>query len=92
MQSTTKALVSNAEWVHNTVLQPGSAVLAWAVEFSGQLVSRFQRSVSDGKTAYERWKQKGCREALVPFGELVIVMSMENPKDKGEVWNRVGIM
>ena len=34
-------------------------------EFSGQVVSRFQRSVSNGKTAYERWKQKSYREALV---------------------------
>ena len=31
-------------------------------------------------------------EALVPFGELVMFMPMEKPKDKGEVWNRVGFM
>ena len=73
-----------AEWVHNKL---GSAILALAVEFSGQVVSRFQRSVSDGKTAYERRKQKSCRKALVPFGELVMFVPMEN-----EIWNPVGIM
>ena len=66
--------------VHGTVFEPGSAILTWAVEFSGQVVSRFQRSVSDGKTAYERRKLKSYRKALVPFG------------DKGEVRNCVGIM
>ena len=47
-----------------------------------QVVSRFQRSVSDGKTAYERRKLKSFRKALVPFGELVMFMPMEKPKDK----------
>ena len=54
------------------------------------MVSRFQRSVSGGKTAYERWKQKSYRKALVPFGELVMFMPMEKPKDEGEIRNRVG--
>ena len=92
MQSTTRALVAYAEWVHGTVCEPGSAILTWAVEFSGQVVSRFQRSVSDGKTAYERRKLKSYRKAFVPFGELVMFMPMEKPKDKGEVRNCVGIM
>ena len=92
MQSATRAIVAHAEWVHNTVFGPSSAILAWAVEFSGQVVSRFQRSVSDGKTAYERRTQKIYCTALVPFGELVMFMPVEKPKDKGEAWNRVGIM
>ena len=73
-------------------VEPSSAILTWAVEFSGQIVSKFQRSVSDGKTVYERRKLKSCREALVSFGELVMFMPMEKPKDKGEVQNCVGIM
>ena len=40
------------------------------VEFSGQVVSSFQRSVLDGKTVYERQKQKSFRKALV-FDELL---------------------
>ena len=54
MQSTTRALVAYAEWVHETTFDLGSAILTRAVEFSGLVVSRSQRSVSDGKTAYER--------------------------------------
>ena len=69
MQSTTRSLVAYAEWVQNTTFELGSAMLAWAVEFSGKVVSRFQRSVSDGKTACERRKQKSYRKALFPFGE-----------------------
>ena len=92
MQSTTRALVSFAEWVHGIVFEPGSAISTWAVEFSGQVVSKFQRSVSDGKTVYERRKLKSYRKALVLFGELVMFMPTEKPKDKGEVRNCVGIM
>ena len=39
-QSTTRAIVAYAEWVHITVFEPGIALLTWAVEFSGQVVSR----------------------------------------------------
>ena len=56
------------------------------------MVCRFQRSFSDGKTAYERWKQTSYRKAQVPVGELVMFMPMEKPKDKGEIQNHVGIM
>ena len=91
MQSTMRTIVAYAEW-HETTFEPGGAILTWTVEFSGQVVSRFQRSASDGETAYERWKQKSYRKALVPFGELVMIITMEKPKDKGEVRNRVGIM
>ena len=76
MQSTTRSLDAYAEWVHGTVSEPGSANLTCAVEFSGQVVSRFQRSVLDGKTAYQRRKLKSNRrklksnrKALVPVME-----------------------
>ena len=78
--------------VQNTTFEPSSVILARVVEFSGQVVSRFQRSFSDGKTAYECWKQKRYRKAQVPVGELMMFMPMEKPKDKGEIRNRVGIM
>ena len=63
--------------MNNTVFEPGSAILAWTVDFSGQVVSRFQRSVSFVETAYERRKQKSYRKALVPFGELVLFTPVE---------------
>ena len=47
------------------------------------MISRFQRSVD--KTAYERREQKSYRKALIPFGELVMFIPIERPKDKGEV-------
>ena len=75
----TRSLVAYAEWEHSTTFEPGSAILAWAGEFSGQLVSNFQRSVSDGQTAYERKKPQSARSVrrvgdVHPDGE---------PKDKG---------
>ena len=82
MQSTTRAIVAYAESVHDTVFEPGSAILAWTVKFSGQVVSSFHRSVSDGKTAYERRVQKSYRKALVPFGELLMFMPVEKPRTR----------
>ena len=38
--STARSLSAYARWVPNTTFQPGSAILAWAVEYSGQVVSR----------------------------------------------------
>ena len=58
MQSTTRASVAYAKRVHNTVFELGSAILAWVVEFRGQMVRTFQKTASDGKRAYERQKQK----------------------------------
>ena len=96
MQSTTRApperLLRTLSGEHGTVCEPGSAILTWAVCFPGQAVSRFQRSVFDRKTEYERRKLKMYREVLVPFGELVMFGSMEKLKDKDEVRNCVGIM
>ena len=82
MQSTARSLIAYAEWVHNTTFEIGCATWAWAVEHSGQVVSRFQRSVSDGKTAYERRQTKSYRKALIPFGDLVMFMPMEKPKEQ----------
>ena len=91
LRSTSRSLVAYAEWVHNTTFEPGSVILAWVVEFLGLVVSKCQRSFSDVKSAYERWKQKSYRKAQVPIGELVMFIPMEKPKDKGEIRNRVGI-
>ena len=81
MQSTARALISYTDCVHNTTFEPGSTNLAWAVEYSGQVVSKF-----------ERRKQKSYRKALIPFGELLMFMPIGKPEDKGEVQNLLGIM
>ena len=62
--------------MYGTVSDPGSARLH---------VIRSQSTVSDVKTACGRRKRKSCRKALVKFDELVMLMTIEKPKDKGEV-------
>ena len=56
------------------------------------MVTSFQKAFSDVKTAYERRKQKSFRKALVPFGDLVMFMPVEKPKDKGEARYRDGVI
>ena len=59
MQSTRRATVAHAEWVHDTVCEPGSAILAWAVEFS-------DRWSAGSKEAFRIGRQRmnaGCRKA-----------------------------
>ena len=83
VQSSAMSLMAYAESVQNTTFELGSTILALAVEYSRQVVNRFQRSVSDGKTAYERRKQKSYRKALVLLGELVIFMPIDKPQGQG---------
>ena len=40
---------------------------------------------SDVKTAWERRKRKSCRKASVKFDDLVMLVTIEKPKDKGKV-------
>ena len=54
----TGSLIAYAEWVHNTTFELGSAILAWAVEFSGQVIGRFQVSASDSKTTCDSRRQR----------------------------------
>ena len=49
MQSTTRAIVAYAEWVHETVFEPGSAILAWAVQFSRQVSAGFKEAFRIGR-------------------------------------------
>ena len=79
MQSTERTIVAYIEEVL------GSASSTWTVEIVGHVVIRSQSSVSDVKTACERRKRKSCRKALVKFDELVMLMTIEKPKDKGKV-------
>ena len=95
MQSTTRA-IAYAERIHETTLEPDSAMLTLAVELSGQVVGRFHRSVSDRETAYDRRKQKGYRKALAPFGELVMFMLVEKrPRTReraGTMWTSCRVL
>ena len=85
MQSTVRTIVAYIEEVYGTMSDPGSASSTWTVEIVGHVVIRSQSSVSDVKTACERRKRKSCRKALVKFDELVMLMTIEKPKDKGKV-------
>ena len=94
MQSTTRALVAYAVSVHGTVFEQGSAILTWAVSSQDRLSAGSKEVFRMGRQRMNAGsrKLKSYREALVPFGELVMFMPMEKPKDKGEVRNCVGIM
>ena len=71
-----REMQSTSTMVHGTTSDPGSV---------RPHVIRSQPSVSDVKTACERRKRKSCRKALVKFDELVMLMTIEKPKDKGKV-------
>ena len=76
MPSTTRALIAYAERVHETKFDFGSAILTWTVKFSGQAVSRFQRSEENQRKSAGSFQ---CTSDVHADGE---------PKEKGEVRNR----
>ena len=77
-------LFAYIEEVYGAMSDPGCASSTWTVETVGHVVIRSQSSVSDVKTACERRKRKSCRKALVKFDELVMLMTIEKPKDNGQ--------
>ena len=80
MQSTVRTIVAFIEWVNSSTSDPGGAMLTWIV---GHVVSRSRSGVQDVRTAFERRKRKSCRKALVQFNELVMLMTIEQPKRQG---------
>ena len=85
MQSTVRTIVAYIEEVYGTMSDPGSASSTWTAGIVGHVVIRSQSNVSDVQTACERRKRKSCRKALVKFDELVMLMTIEKPKEKGKV-------
>ena len=71
----TRTLKHHVEEMCEVHLDCSSPILTWAVQNSGQLLARFQRAVSDGKTPYERRKGKPYKRALPPFAECVMYMT-----------------
>ena len=45
MQSKTRSLMAYCEWVHGCSFESTDVITAWAVEYSGQMISRNQRHV-----------------------------------------------
>ena len=85
IEKSVRDMQSTTSMVRGTMSEPGSAISTWTVEIVGHVVIRSQSGVSDVKTACERRKRKSCRKALVKFDELVMLMTIEKPKDKGKV-------
>ena len=92
MQNVVSSLDAYVEWVYSTTSDPGSAISIWTVEIVGHVVSRSWLDVSHERTACDHRKRRNCREALVQFNELVMLMTIEKPKDKGKIQNCVRIV
>ena len=54
VESMTRTLRHHAEAIHNIQLATDHPLLVWAVRYSGQLISRCQRSSLDGRTTLVR--------------------------------------
>ena len=58
--------------------------LPWLVTHAGLIITRY-KTVHDGKTAYQRIKNKRPSNKMLPFGEKVVwMMSKDNHK-----WNKL---
>ena len=79
IEKSVREVQSTSSMIHGTTLDPGSA---------RPHVIRSQPSVPDVKTACECRKRKS-RKALVKFDELVMLVMIEKPKDKGKLKGKV---
>ena len=80
IEKSVREMQSTSSMMHGTTLDPGSA---------RPHVIKSQPSVPDVKTACERRERKSCRKALVKFDDLVMLMMIEKPKNKGKLKGKV---
>ena len=78
----TRSLIAHAEWVYNATFVPESETLASSVDFSGQMVGRFQRNAPCRRKTHECRKQESCFRVLIPTGEMV--MPSEKAQREGQ--------
>ena len=83
IEKSVREMQSTSSMVFGTMSELGCATSTWTVEIVRHVVGRSQSSVADVRTACERRKRKSCRKALVKFDELVMLMTIEKPKHKG---------
>jgi hypothetical protein len=76
VQSTVRTLIHAANEMHGVEFDVRHPVVAWAVRYAGQLLSRFQKAHDDGKTAFERRKGRPYKRRLPSFAELVMFMTV----------------
>ena len=70
------------EALHALKLPPNHVLLAWAVEFAGQIESRMHKYTGDGRTAFELRRGEPYRRKLPPFGEKVSAITLGKKKMK----------
>ena len=78
----TRSLIAHAEWVYNATFVPESETSASFVDFSGQMVGRFQRDAPCRRKTHECRKQESCFRVLIPTGEMV--MPSEKAQREGQ--------
>ena len=88
MQSTVRTIAAYTEWVYGATFELGSASSTWTAEIVGHAVSGSQSCVSRPKhvkTTCGRRKPKSCCKALVKFGDVVMLMTIEKPRHQPHV-------
>ena len=88
VESLARINVHQASEMHRTKFALTHPLRIWAVHYAGQLLSRFQRSAADGKTAYERRKGKHYKRQLPWFGECVMFLTVAKGKRRQKYEDR----
>ena len=76
MEAQARTLKSALQDRYQLQLDPKHPILPWLVDYSGALISRFQRG-ADGRTPYERSARKPWRVKLPEFGECVLYQPLK---------------
>ena len=63
------------EWRLGERVNENHSTLPWMIRHASFIINRFNVG-QDGKTPYERWKQKKFKGELVEFGEKIMYLKM----------------
>ena len=80
VEGMTRTLVHSVEGLHKIELPVTHPARLWAIEYAAQLLCRFARSSSDGRTPYELRRGRAFKRALPAFCEPVLFLSVAKNK------------
>merc|ERR1712026_83279 len=76
-----RVIISQMESSAQGKVSNNADIMQWAIKWAANLISNYQVG-EDGKTAFERIKERKCRSPLAMFGERVMYMELNDGKDE----------
>ena len=83
-----RTLVYDAQEMHGMKFESHHPAMLWAIEYAGQILVRFQKSATDGMTAWERRRGRPYSRKLPKYLEPVLYLKVAPTKRRQKFEDR----